>query len=890
MQVWKNNMGNGFVLLVTLVTLTGSAIFAQQAPGPNDIELEEDLIEEVPPALKRDPSMPAMPPMLQAPNMPPSMPPMPNDNRQPPQFPPSMPPMPNQGMPNAFDPARPNRPPMGGRPSLRDNMPMPIDRGAARGKVAVDDDIAKVEPQKCTPAKGKFYWNFEEIGLKELLQQIADLQCKNIVINDSVDKSLKMTIIGKEPLTPKDAWDVLVASMASKGLSLIEQGKTWNVSKKADSKSFSTPTYKNGNEAKSNEEIGTLFYEAKHASQEELQKISKILISRDGLAEAIGDKFIMVIDTNSNIRRLGSIFSQIDVEDALNKIHTIKLVNADPKTVERQLRDLFDISAGGPRSRRRRESEGRAILNVDKIIADERTNSLIVVADKDSVDKLKEVVAMIDVDDDSKGGKTIHVKKLKFADAKKIAETLNNVVQQGRGGMRGYGRRRDDDTNELFEGEVKVTAHENTNTLVTVASQSDYKSLLATIEELDERKEQVYVEAAILDIEVKNNDEFGINLFHGLGGVIPGMGDSLGLVANPGGRAIVDDVKSSVMSNSASADAAFGGNSIGALAVLGNFLSGGVAGIVGQPIGTTKIPSFGAVLQALSTNANVDVLSTPYLLTTDNQEAVMSVGDKVPVVRGASSVGGVAGGLGVPIQNVSYEDVKLTFKITPHVGADNNVRLDISQEVNELGAKQVILGQEQHSIRTKSATTTLVLKDQQTGVIGGLISRKTSKTDNKIPWLGDIPILGWLFKSRKTENDHRSLALIVTPYVIKTDDDYRKILERKLKEREEFARLYYGGKIKNYNPHIDYDRKSGPLSTLLMQVDYEMSKQENGGASSGNDTIIKPKADEIKETEPTSAVIVDPAASEVTESVHPLPVVDSAEDKKVESSGEHVDQ
>lgn len=875
----ENNMGHAFVLLVSLVTLNAS-LHAKDQIIADEIELEQ--VQVPAPALKGPPS--DQPPMFDPSMQQNGMPQMPQGMPQAPQMmPQGMP----QGMPPSFNPnpSAPTgqgiQPPetgprdqnmrfdptqkgpgmqKGGRPSLRDQgMGMPpmgrAPNNKPNGKASSpDDDITKVVPQTCKPAKGKFVWNFEEEKLMNILRQVSDLLCMSIVVNDSIADSVKMTIIGKTPMTPQVAKDVLVASMASKGLILVKRGEYWTVEKKADAKSIPSPIYENGNQARNNEEIGTLFYKAKHASPDELKATSKLLISRDGLAEVIGDQFLMIIDTNANIRRLANIFDQIDVEDAMNKIHTIKLHHADTKTVERQLKELFDIQSGA-RGRRRRSTpgEGRSVLNVDKIIADERTNSLIVVADKDSVDKLKEVVALIDSSDNEKGNKgKIHVKKLKFADAKKIADTLSAVVQQGRGNR--YTRRRDDDTNELFEGEVKITAHENTNTLVTVASANDYRALSATIDALDQRKEQVYVEAAILDIDVKDTQSLGINLFGGLGGVIPGMGDSLGVVANPGGKSMVEVMSKHLTTNSTAADGALGSNSIGALAVLGNFLSGGVAGLVGPSISkTSKIPSFGAVLQALSENSNVDVLSTPYLLTTDNQEAVMAVGEKVPVLKGASSISsGLGGGLGIPMQNVAYENVELTFKITPHVGADNNVRLDISQEVNELGTKHNILGQDQHSIRTKRATTTLVLKDQQTGVIGGLISHKNSRTDNKVPFLGDIPIFGWLFKKRDTESQKRSLLLIITPYVIKTDDDYRKILDRKLKEREEFARLYYGGKIKNYNPHIEYDRKSGPLSTLLLQMDVEMQKPENGGTSSEDKTVISPKeqeepADEAKD-------------------------------------------
>ncbi len=753
------------------------------------------------------------------------------------------------------------QPPQMRPPAARNAPPPPRSMSSSSS----DPDIRKVVPQTCVPATGQFIWNFEEEEIGNILKLVSNFTCKTMVIHDTINKSMKMTIIGKSLLTPKDAWDVLMASLAQKGLTMIEQGKTWTVVKRPDAKYYSTPFYAKGENVKNNEEMGTLFYKAEHASQDSLKNIGRLLISKDGVVESIGDQFVLIIDSNSNLRRLGNIFAQIDMEDAQNKVHILRLMNADAKTVEKQLRDLFDISTAANRPRRRGATEGnKTSLNIDKIIADERTNGLILICDQDTFEKTQQVVAMLDVKDVGTNKGTIHVKRLRYADAKKVAETLNTVVQQGTRTKNRFARPRDEATNELFEGEVKVTAHEDTNTLVTVATSNDYRSLLATINKLDVRKEQVYVEAVIMDINVSDKSNFGIGLFSGVDqSIIPGLGGSIGMIANPGGTGIASGISTALTSTATAASdiGGLGNQSIGALAVLGNFLSGGVAGLVGPPIGKTKIPSFGAVLQALATNSSIDVLSTPYLLTTDNQEAVMSVGQKVPVIKGASSVGGGAGGLGVPLQNISYEDVKLTFKITPHVGEGNIVRLDIDQEVNELGQKERLLNADQYRINTKTAKTTIVLKDQQTGVIGGLMHNRSTTIDQKIPFLGDIPILGWLFKNRGSESERKSLALIITPYIIKTDDDYKKIVDRKMKEREEFANLYYGGKIQNYNKTIDYEKKAGPISSMILAMDAEMSKIENGGPGDGTETVISPSTASSSASDGPNIVIEDPGAN-----------------------------
>jgi general secretion pathway protein D len=709
---------------------------------------------------------------------------------------------------------------------------------------ANDADISRVVPQTCTVAKGHFTWNFDEAELITVLRQVSDLLCKTVVVNDSINKSMKFTIIGKTPLSPKDAWDVLLAAMEAKGLALVEQGKTWSVIKREDTKNYVTPFYSQALNVQNNGEIGTLFYKAAHTTPEVLKNTAKLLASKNGIVEIIADQYILMIDGNAIIRRLGEVLSFIDVDDASNKVYVVKLQNADAKTVEKQLRDLFEIGSSGSRSRKKKgEGDAKSSLSIDKLIADDRLNSIILIADADSLAKTKEIISMLDAPQvDSTKGK-IYVKRLRHADAKTIAETINNVVQQGSKSR--YGRRRDEETNAIFEGEIKITAHESTNSILIVGTQNDVRALWPTVDALDVRKEQVYLEAVILDIAVNDTNQFGINAFSGLGMEVPGLGTSIGMIANPGGQSIAKGISSSVAAGSATGNiAGLGAQSIGALAVLGNFLNGGVVGISGPPIGNSQIPSFGAVLQALSTNSNVDILSTPYLLTTDNQPAEMKVGQKVPVIKGASTVGssGVGAGLGIPLQNVSYENVDLTFKITPHVGAEDNVRLDIDQEVNELGAQEQLLNATQYRINTKSVKTTIVLQDQQTGVIGGLISHKDSKSTAKIPFLGDIPLLGWLFKTSNSAKERRSLLLIITPYIIRTDADYKKILDRKMKEREEFAKLYYGGKIRNYDPYVDYDKKAGPVSSLIHAVSGEMNKAENGGPGDGNETIISPKA------------------------------------------------
>lgn len=739
--------------------------------------------------------------------------------------------------------------PPGNQPPKR-MPPSSLPQARPNNRPGPQEEIFRVVPQSCKKATGVFTWNFQEESLMKVLQQMADFMCSNIGIFDpKAIENTPITIIGTTPLTVSQAFDITQASLASKGFALVKQGASYSLVKRGDVRQHATPFYSEALQAPNNEAIGTLFYKSKHTTPEALRNIAKLLISPAGVAEPVAEQFLLVIDTNSNIKRLGHIIEQIDLVDAMNKVYVIPLVHAEAKVVEKQLRDLYDINpTRNPRSMMRMPTAGldsKIPLDIDKILADDRTNSLILVANKDSKDEIDSIIKLIDVPATAGNKGKIYVYNLKYGEAKKIADTLNNVVKQGGNRPRFGPRRPDEKSNEIFEGEVKVTAHEDTNSLVTVASATDYQSLLLTIAQLDVKKVQVYVEAVIMDLQVTGNNKMGINLFGGVPGDLLGLNGSLGMLANPGGRGMAEGI-STTLTQSGGAGLDVGGlgkQSIGAIAVLGNFLQGGVAGIVGPPIGNSSIPSFGAVLQALSTSTQIDILSTPTLLTSDNVEATMAVGEKIPVIKGISSVGGGMGSLGMPMQNVTYEPVQLSFKITPSVG-EKDIRIKVVQEVNELGRNMPLAnGTTQSAINTKSTDTTVVAANGQTVVLGGLSNDRTTKADNKIPWLGDIPILGWLFKTRQTDTEKRMLFLVMTPYVIKSERDYKEILDKKTREREEFNQLYYGGKITDYKPFVRYDLKTGPLSSLVKELDNDMKRPENGGTVNGKEKVLKPKAE-----------------------------------------------
>ena len=739
---------------------------------------------------------------------------------------PNMPPMLN-GMQENHK-RLPNMPPM-----YKDVMP-------SKPNHAIPDneaDILQIVPQKCKPILGKFVWNFKDEELSVILQQMSDMLCINMVINEKIKLNMKLTIIGMTEMNKEEALTVMLSALSANGLALSQlTSNTWSLMSKPEAMAYPSKIVTDPLSVSKNDAIATLFYKAKYASQETLKNVASAFISKEGKITNVGDQFIVIVDTGASLNRIGHIFEEIDVEDANNKIYIVPVNNADLKVVDGHLRKLFDVLPDGRPRPKGQDSGSKNAVTIDKIIADERTRNLLIVTDKESIKKIRDVIDVLDRNNLSENTQNkIHLVRLKFADSESIAETLNKVVSSN---SRRYMSR--DNANSLFEGEVKITSHKETNTLLIASTYNDYKYILSVIDGLDVSVKQVYIEAAILSLRTSAKSDFGVNLFSGLQQTIPGIGSSLGIVANPGGGGIVSNLSTSLLSSAASGAT----QNLGALAVLSNFLSGGLVGIAGPPIpGSNGIPSFGAVLQAMASNSNVDVLSTPYLLTSDNKEASISVGEKIPVIKGSAGITASSNNtaLGVPPMQITYEDVKLSFTVTPRIGDNDDVTLTIKQTASDLGNKeQLSTTISQYRINEKTINTTIVLNNQQTGILGGLISQSESKNGSKIPFLGDIPLLGWLFKTRQNQTEKSNLFLVLTPYIIRTNEDYRKIIEDKTKARQEFADLYFGGKIKKFDPYIDYDKKQGPLVGLLKSIDQKMKEIENGGFGNGKEKIIAP--------------------------------------------------
>lgn len=694
--------------------------------------------------------------------------------------------------------------------------------------------------------KGKGYFNFDKAELIDVVKQISKLTKKNFIVPEKI-KSQKITIICEKPVSTADAYRAFLAALEINNLNLVPTGKFYKIEKRKDSVRQPVPTLFEDDAIPDDDGLVTSVMEFDHVDVDSVKKVVQNLMSKNGTLQTLPPSMMILADSGANILRIKRILAKLDVEGSTNKIHIVDIQYAAASDVASTLKDLFESKGKKGhkalithRTTGQNEDEEGEAVQLLKSIADDRTNKLIMVCSQRSFERIKEIIGILDVPVEE-GTQQVHVYPLKNAVAEEIARTISTLAQGSRAKSKKRGKKaKSAGSAELFEGQVKVTADKATNALVIVATGRDYKRLVKVIDKLDVRRPQVYVEAVIMEVSLSKQVDLGLNVFRGYKAEVPGLGEGYGIGTNPGGQGLVTSAGTSAAASAISGST--GAVSATNLAAFLGFLSFRGPIVPGsENVMPGGLPSFGAVLQAVQKDGDVDVLSTPHVLTTDNEKAEILVGQNVPFA-GSISGGSAAGGYGgyMPMVSVQRQDVALKFGVTPHISDDGQVRLEIEQEISDLGEYiDVGFGQKQPVTTKKNLKTTVVVKDQQTIILGGLISSRKSKQETKIPILGDLPLVGWAFKTHGDNARKTNLLLVLTPYVIEGNEDFQRIYQRKLKEREEFIEYFYGGKD-SFKAPIEFAKKTGAFAAIHKRIDSEMQRIENGGPGFGDQIMVTP--------------------------------------------------
>jgi general secretion pathway protein D len=364
---------------------------------------------------------------------------------------------------------------------------------------------------------------------------------------------------------------------------------------------------------------------------------------------------------------------------------------------------------------------------------------------------------------------------------------------------------------DVSDGEIGVACDEATNSLLTTSSLRDYARLRNVIDKLDQPRRQVFIEAVIMDVNIDHNRDLGLGFHGGATAALGGGGDTLFFGGNNAQQSL-----SGIPGNLEALAFGVRGPDIEGTSNLGLGLPG------------VSIPGFGITLHALAQSGDSNVLATPHLLATDNITAEINIGQNIPLQTniggGLGSLAGLAGGaagalgglgglLGGGGFSAPRTDVGIKLKITPHINDSDQVRMELTEEFSDAGSPIGALGAV--PINKRTATTTVIVRDQQTVVIGGLVREGTINGETKVPILGDIPVLGALFRQTQKKTQKTNLLLILTPHIVRNQNDLRAIFERKMQERQEFLDRYFVfNDTATWEPLHDYTRANGMVEHI----------------------------------------------------------------------------
>jgi general secretion pathway protein D len=634
--------------------------------------------------------------------------------------------------------------------------------------------------------------DFTDVELPVLIKFMSEQTKKNFIFDERVQG--KITIISPRRVTLEEAYEVFLSVLQAKGFTTVTQGNTIKIvsAREARQDTIHTGVGKDTGAA----EFITRIVPLQNLESAEVVPLVTPLVSKDGMVSAFGSSnTLLLIDSRANIDRIITILSEIDREGPTGVLRIYPLGYAVAADAVKTLTSIYlegapgvaAPAAAGARARfgQIRPSRGVAV----KFLADPRTNSVIVYAGKEMQDDVADLLKQIDVPASAGSGK-INVYYLENADAEEVSKVLSSLSKERTGGVpapppgtrtppavTGAGV-----VSAELEGGVKVTADKATNSLIIVASANDYETLVAVIKKLDIRRRQVFVEAVIMEIDIGKSLDVGVEWR----AAIEAGGGQNGAIIGGADYGIQGGLNSLLAGLVTGNPFTFSGAGL---------VAGGIGGSVTLPDGT-KVPAVVAVLRASAANNNLNILSSPHLLTQNNKEAEIIVAENIPFITSTSRD---STNLANVINTVERKDVGITLRITPHIHESEYVSMDIYQEASALKQDALTLAQTATVGPTwtkRSTKTTVLVKSGDTMILGGILQENITKNVTKIPLLGDIPLLGALFRFTSDNKQKTNLLVMLTPHIIQEpgvaskalDDRQRKMLDAFDPTRDEVKR------------------------------------------------------------------------------------------------------
>lgn len=637
-------------------------------------------------------------------------------------------------------------------------------------------------------------FDFPNVDILDIVKAISELTGKNFIIDNAVRG--KITILAPSKITVAEAYKAFLSALALNGFTLVPSGGFLKIRNARAAQRDSIDIY-SGSYYPNTDQMITKVVHLKHVTAETIkQQLGRLLNSSYGEMEAYPQtNSIIISDYGSSIDRIMKIVNQLDVPGFEEQLEVLGIKYAKAKDIA----DLIDkvvnkgqkpanqaggFNAGVPRfSSNTGAASGKSGGAASFLVfPDDRTNSLIIVGNKPGIARVKRLVMQLDfkVRAEDQGG--VYVYYVKHGNAEDIGKTLSEVAKdsttkaapaptsgfgfapQGQAAVR----------EGLFGGEVTVKSDKNTNSLVISASKQDYEKVLNILNKLDIARDQVFVEAIIMEMNITDGLSSG-------GGLVKfdKSGIKTGFISSQ------DDV-SAILNPLAGAGTAILPFANGSVTVPRDILN--------PSAGSIAVPSLLGYINFVKQFGKTNILSTPQIIATDAQTAIIEVGDKV-VTRSIVTPG--TNGTQAQTQP-EFEDATIKMEIKPFISpSSDSIRMEFQQSVKQLSSIQVPKNFEGsvQPLATRSIKTNVILNSGDTAVIGGLMKDEDTETIKKVPILGDLPILGWFFKSKKSEKRKVNMLVFLSPKIIRTKNpaDAKNLVIQKTNDRLKFLKQN-GGK------------------------------------------------------------------------------------------------
>jgi general secretion pathway protein D len=623
--------------------------------------------------------------------------------------------------------------------------PQPHPRVAALALIALLASPTLPAAPPANPQEGATITpNYKDADLSQIIQAVGEVTGKNFIIDPRVNA--KVTMLSATPMSPAAFYEAFLAVLQVYGYVAIPSGKVIKIIPNTDARQLPGNDLPN-RVSSTSDEIVTQIITMKNISAAQMVPLLRPLIPQYGhLAAYPSGNMLIISDRASNVNRIVRIVERMD-ESGDEPIEVIALHNASASDVVKVINSLNQGQGA--------EGASAAV----KVVADDRTNSVLLTGERSQRLRLKALIVNMDTPLTT-GGDT-QVRYLRYADAEKISEKLKGQATASAKAQGGPATAPTAGTPNV-DASVTIWADVATNALIITAPPKIMKSLMAVIDKLDIRRAQVQVDALIVEIDVNKSSNLGVQWI--LDG---GNNYGYGVTNLPGsGTSIVDLAATVLGATGATATVPTTGTT--STGISSSTVGTGATFAIGKYNSNTR-RGFAALIQAIRSDGSSNIISEPSLITMNNEEAEVKVTQEIPLITGSySNTTASVQGTTSPFTTIQREEVGTILKVTPHINEGNSVQLKIEQEDSSPGAK--LANSADISTNKRSIKTTVLIEDGGVIVLGGLMSDTVLESEDRVPGLGAIPLLGNLFKSRAGSRQKKNLLVFIRPHILRDAD------------------------------------------------------------------------------------------------------------------------